>query len=114
MPYYDIGLLGALSGGSVVVEGIPRTARENFSGGVLFAWKPGAAAWRQLAPPLASEVGALTAVASPSSSPGPDTLYLVMVDRSGFQLSGARPTPEPGVFPTPGVYPTFTFLRYDP
>jgi hypothetical protein len=114
MPYYDIGLLGALSDGSVVVEGIPRTAQENFSGGVLFAWKPGAAAWRQLAPPLASEVGALTAVVSSSSSPGADTLYLVMVDRGGFQPSGAHPTPGPGVFPTPGVYPTFTFLRYDP
>jgi hypothetical protein len=121
MPYYDIGLLGVLSDGSVVVQCIPRTAQENFSGGVLFAWKPGAAAWRQLAQPLASEIGALTAVASASTSSGADTLYLVMVDRSAPGLGlgpGAPPppTPAPGVYPSPGTgaRPTFTFLRYDP
>src|SRR5262249_28151529 len=116
MPYYDIGLLGVLSDGSIVVACISRTAQENISSGVLFAWKPDDAAWRQLAPPLTAEVGALTPFASPSTPAGADTLYLVMVNRSGFQGTGVRPTPESGASPTaaPGTVPTFTVLRYDP
>jgi hypothetical protein len=99
-PYYDIGLLGTLSDGSIVVEFIPQAAQENFAGGTLFAWKPGDAAWRQLAPPLTWEVGALTAVPSTPGAQGPDTLYLVMVNR------GSNPV-------TAGP-PTYSFLRYDP
>jgi hypothetical protein len=121
MPYYDIGLLGVLSDGAVVVECIPRTAQENFAGGVLYAWKPGDATWRQLAPPLALEVGALTADASASMSPGADTLYLVMVNRSApgpavEPGTPPRPTPASGASPTTAAsaHPTFTFLRYDP
>jgi hypothetical protein len=98
-PFYDVGLLGVLSDGSVVVDYVAQAAHENFSSGVLYAWKPGATAWRQLAPPLTSEAGALTPFASSSTSPGANTLYLVMVDRAG---SG------------PGARPTYTFLRYDP
>jgi hypothetical protein len=93
-PFYDIGMLGVLSDGSVVIESIPQAAQENFRGGILLAWKPGEDAWRQLAPPVTLEIGALTAI--PAASPGTDTVYLVMVDRSGLQG------------------PTYTFLCYDP
>lgn len=123
-PYYDIGLLGVLSDGSVVVEYIPQAKEENFSGGVLFAWKPGAAAWRQLAAPLTSEAGALTPFASSSTAPGADTLYLVMVDRAAGSGQGTDPAPTPTLGTaghqtaqsgsSQGAYPTFTFLRFDP
>lgn len=98
-PYYDIGLLGTLSDGSVVVQFVPTAAEDNFNGGTLFAWKPGDAAWRQLAPPLTWEVGSLTAVPVASGSPGSDTLYLVMTDRSGNYASKQ--------------HATYSFLRYD-
>jgi hypothetical protein len=121
-PYYDIGLLGVLSDGSVVVEYIPQAKQENFSGGVLFAWKPGAIAWRQLAPPLTSEAGALTPFVSSSTAPGADTLYLVMVDRSAGASQGTGPAPTPGAGDqqtaqsgsSQASHPTFTFLRFDP
>ncbi len=99
-PFYDFGLLGTLSDGSVVVEFIPQAAEDNFTGGTLFAWKPGDAAWRQLAPPLTWEVGSLTTVPAASGVPGADTLYLVMVNRGGS--------------PQTAMYPTYSFLRYDP
>lgn len=95
-PYFDIGLLGTLSDGSVVVEFIPQTREENFGGSTLFAWKPGDAAWRQLAPPVTWEAGAL--LVRPTAVAGQDTLYLVMVERGGGSAS----------------HPTFSFLRYDP
>jgi hypothetical protein len=99
-PLYDIGPLGTLTDGSVVVEFVSQTEYGNFAGGTLFAWKPGDPAWRQLAPPLTREVGALTAVPAASGVPGGDTLYLVLVDRSGGPLADGQPT--------------YTFLRYDP
>jgi hypothetical protein len=98
-PYYDIGLLGALSDGSIVVELIAQSRDENFEGGTLYAWKPSDAAWRQLALPLTSEVGSLTTVPAASGAPGHDALYLVMVNRGGS--------------PQPGSQPTYSFLRYD-
>ncbi len=98
-PYYDIGLLGALSDGSIVVELIAQSRDENFEGGTLYAWKPSDAAWRQLALPLTSEVGSLTTVPAASGTPGDDALYLVMVNRGGS--------------PQPGSQPTYSFLRYD-
>jgi hypothetical protein len=123
-PYYDIGMLAVLSDGSVVVEYIPQAKQENFSGGVLFAWKLGDTAWRQLAPPLMSEAGALTPFASSSTSPGADTLYLVMVDRAAGsdQGVGSSPPPTPSAGGSQGTssgsghgtHPTFTFLHFDP
>jgi len=100
LPYYENGLLSTLSDGSVVVEFVPRPEQGNFTGGTLLAWKPGDAAWRQLAPPLTWEVGALTTVPSTPGATGNDTLYLVMVNRGG--------SPQ-GV-----VHPTYSVLRYDP
>jgi hypothetical protein len=123
-PYYDIGLLGVLSDGSVVVEYVAQAAQENFSGGILFVWKPGATAWRQLAPPLTSEAGALTPFASSSTSPGADTLYLAMVDRAAGSSQGTGPVSTPTLGDadhqtaqsgsSQEAHPTFTFLRFDP
>jgi hypothetical protein len=99
-PYYDIGLLDTLSDGSIVVELIAQSRDENFEGGTLYAWKPGDAAWRQLAPPLTSEVGSLTTVPAAAGAPGDDALYLVMVNRGGFSQADSQPT--------------YSFLRCDP
>jgi hypothetical protein len=100
-PLYDIGLLGVLSDGSVIIGCMSQTPQEGGSLGVLYAWKSGAATWRQLAPPpdADTEVRALTTVASASTSAGADTLYLVV----SYLYA-----------PGPGAYPTFTFFRYDP
>jgi hypothetical protein len=98
-PFYDAGALGTLSDGSVVVEYVDASAVDNFSGGTLYAWKPGDAAWRQLAPPLSWEAGALTVIPSTSGA-AVDTLYLVMVDRGG--QSPAQ------------THSTYSFLRYEP
>lgn len=99
-PYFDVGALGTLSDGSIVIECVSASAEDNFSGGTLFAWKPGDKAWRQLAPPLSWEAGALTVIPSTGGVTGNDTLYLVMVDRDGGSPAKA--------------HPTFSFLRYEP
>ncbi len=96
-PYYDMGLMGTLSDGSVVVDFIAQNRDENFEGSTLFAWKPGDTAWRQIAPPVTWEADALLAVAG--TKPGTDTLYLTMTNRGGY---GDTP------------HPTFGFLRFEP
>ncbi|HEV8193298.1 MAG TPA: sialidase family protein [Ktedonobacterales bacterium] len=96
-PYYDMGLMGTLSDGSVVMDFIAQNREENFEGSTLFAWKPGDASWRQLAPPVTWEAGALLAIAG--FGPGADTLYLTMVDRGGGSAT---------------AHPTFSFLRFEP
>jgi hypothetical protein len=98
-PYYDMGLIGTLSDGSVVVDFVAQDRQENFEGSTLFAWKPGDASWRQLAPPVTWEADALLAIAG--SKPGADTLYLTMTSRG---MMG------PGF----SAHPTFSFLRFEP
>ncbi len=96
-PMYDMGIMGTLSDGSVVVDYVTQNRDENFEGSTLFAWKPGDASWRQLAPPVTWEADTLLAV--PGSKPGADTLYLTMTNR------GESPSSD---------HPTFGFLRYTP
>jgi len=98
-PSYDIGLMGTLSDGSVVVDFIAQNRQENFGGSTLFAWKLGDTAWRQLAPPVTWEAGSLLAV--PGSTPGADTLYLTMTSR-GMMCPGFS------------AHPTYSFLRFNP
>lgn len=83
--YLNVGLLGTLSDGSVVVDVIPTTVAnamdaDNFSGSDLYAWRPGDAAWQKLAS-VPREIDALIVTPAPSGTA--DTLYAMLVDRSG-------------------------------
>jgi hypothetical protein len=84
-PDFTFGPLGPLPDGSVVVPVIPQSAADNVtgdnpSGATLYAWKPGDAAWRQIAPTVRSEIGPLLVT---TSDDGNITLYLIAVNRTG-------------------------------
>lgn len=83
--FLNVGLLGTLSDGSVVVDVIPTTVAnamdaDNFSGSDLYAWRPGDAAWQKLAS-VPREIDALIVTPTPSGTA--DTVYAMLVDRSG-------------------------------
>ena len=81
----QVGLLGALRDGSVVVDVIPDAGpngagADNFSGSDLYAWRPGDAAWQKLTS-VPGEIDALRI--TPAQSGAADTFYAVLVNRSG-------------------------------
>jgi hypothetical protein len=83
--FFNVGLLGALHDGSVVVDVIPTGNAngfdaDNFSGSVLYAWRPGDAAWQKLTS-VPSEIDGL--LITPAQSGAADTFYAVLVNRSG-------------------------------
>jgi hypothetical protein len=83
--FFNVGLLGALHDGSVVVDVIPtRSANgfdaDNFSGSALYAWRPGDAAWQKLTS-VPREIDGL--LITQAQSGAADTFYAVLVDRGG-------------------------------
>jgi hypothetical protein len=88
--YVDEDLAGVLPDGSVVVQFIPQVAQDDGSGSSLYAWKPGESAWRQLAPPLTKEFGAL--LVTPSKAGGVGTLWVVLVNPFTFQRDIVNPS----------------------
>ncbi len=84
--FLQVGLLGALRDGSVVVDVIPSAGNgngmdaDNFSGSDLYAWRPGDAAWQKLTS-VPSEIDGL--LITPAQSGAADTFYAVLVNRSG-------------------------------
>lgn len=81
--YFNVGLLGALGDGSVVVDVIRATgdnalAADNFSGSALYAWKPGETGWRFIAS-VPREIDSL--LITPSKAGAGDTLYATLVNR---------------------------------
>jgi hypothetical protein len=83
--FLQVGLLGALRDGSVVVDVIPGAASDaggadNFNGSDLYAWRPGDAAWQKLTS-VPSEIDGL--LITPAQSGAADTFYAVLVNRSG-------------------------------
>ncbi|HEY7849088.1 MAG TPA: sialidase family protein [Ktedonobacterales bacterium] len=83
--FLQVGLLGALRDGSVVVDVIPGAASDaggadNFNGSDLYAWRPGDAAWQKLTS-VPSEIDGL--LITPAQSGAADTFYAVLVNRGG-------------------------------
>lgn len=83
--YLQLGLLGTLRDGAVVVDVIPPDTAtpgdsSNFNGSDLYAWRPGDAGWQKLAS-VPQEIDAL--LVTPASSGSANTLYALLVDRSG-------------------------------
>jgi hypothetical protein len=95
--FLQLGLLGTLADGSVVVDVIlPSTAQpgdqSNFNGSELYAWKPGDTGWRKIAS-VSSEIDSL--LVTPAQAGTGNTLYTIMVNRG-----------------SPGA-DTFTFLKME-
>lgn len=83
--YFQIGPLGTLRDGSVLMDVIPMTNAngadaDNFSGSAIYAWKPGDASWRYITSVNAEIDGLLV---TPSASGQADTFRAILVNRSG-------------------------------
>ncbi|MFI5278752.1 MAG: hypothetical protein ACHQ1E_15865, partial [Ktedonobacterales bacterium] len=83
--YFQIGPLGTLRDGSVLMDFIPTTSAngadaDNFSGSAIYAWKPGDATWRYITS-VSAEIDTL--LVTPAASGQTDTFNAVLVNRSG-------------------------------
>ena len=80
---FNVGLLGALSDGSVVVDVVSRTNANGlsaniFGGSDLFAWKPSETGWRHIVS-VPREIDSL--LITPLEMDAGDTLYTTHVNR---------------------------------
>ncbi|HEX2351036.1 MAG TPA: hypothetical protein VHI51_21580 [Ktedonobacterales bacterium] len=83
--YFQIGPLGTLRDGSVLMDVIPTTSAngaeaDNFSGSAIYAWKPGDTSWRYITSVNAEIDGLLVTTAASGKS---DTFRAILVNRSG-------------------------------
>ncbi|MGH2504943.1 MAG: hypothetical protein ACRDID_20730 [Ktedonobacterales bacterium] len=83
--YFQIGPLGTLRDGSVLMDVIPTASAngadaDNFSGSAIYAWKPGDASWRYMTS-VSAEIDTL--LVTPAASGQTDTFNAVLVNRSG-------------------------------
>jgi hypothetical protein len=83
--FFNVGLLGALYDGSVVVDVIPTNGAngsdaDNFAGSDLYAWRPGDTGWQKITS-VPREIDGL--LITPSKNGAADTFYAVLVNRSG-------------------------------
>lgn len=83
--FLQLGLLGTLKDGSVVIDVIPPSTAQpgdesNFDGSDLYAWTPGDAGWRKIGS-VPREIDSL--LVTPSQSGPGETVYTVLVNRSG-------------------------------
>jgi hypothetical protein len=85
--YLQMGLLGTLSDGSVVIDVIPPSTTDlkdswsssNFEGSDLYAWKPGDSGWRLIGS-VPQEIDGLLVVHAPTGDY--DTIYAFLTTRS--------------------------------
>jgi hypothetical protein len=85
--YLQMGLLGTLSDGSVVIDVIPPSTTDlknswsssNFEGSDLYAWKPGDSGWRQIGS-VPREIDGLLVIHAPTGDY--DTIYAFLTTRS--------------------------------
>lgn len=83
--YFQIGPLGTLHDGSVLMDVIHPTSAngadaENFEGSAIYAWKPGDTSWRYITS-VTGEIDGL--VVNPAPSGETDTFRAILVNRSG-------------------------------
>jgi hypothetical protein len=81
--YIQMGLLGALSDGSVVIDVIPPSTSDpadssNFEGSDLYAWKPGDSGWRRIGS-VSQEIDGLLVT---HTQTGNDTIYAFLTTRN--------------------------------
>lgn len=83
-PFIQMGLLGTLSDGSVVIDVIPPSTIDpsgssNFMGSGLYAWKPGDSGWRSIGS-VSKEVDGLLIIPAPTGDY--DTIYAFLTTRN--------------------------------
>ncbi len=81
--YIQMGLLGTLSDGSVVIDVIPPSTADpadssNFEGSDLYAWKPGGSGWRRIGS-VSQEIDGLLVT---HGQTGNDTIYAFLTTRN--------------------------------
>ena len=83
-PFVQMGLLGTLNDGSVVIDVIPPktidpSGSSNFAGSGLYAWKPGDSGWRLIGS-VTQEIDGLLVIHAPTGDY--DTIYAFLTTRN--------------------------------